>query len=298
MEENDKPLGKKNDSFSGTEFQTYNAWRWKYMSGRNEIGGPENRILSRCTKAENCVLIKDKYSSSETEKRKNELLYGEVGEPRQPLFPTVLPEIPQCNDLIFSNNNSFESDIKKKTEKLSLTLKNTEILEDDNNVLKAYLRKGFDNSNKLYDIISEQNKQIEILQQQIQQVLKLQNAKDNQIEQLLKSQESKENKIEKLLQSAEIKDEEIEKLLKLKQKQEQHLKELIILQEEKEAKNFELLKKLNLLTRKETCSIGTMTNMAQMVDCSTNTTEKYHFENGCRGREKPDENSCLRVTVI
>ncbi|KAK6621825.1 hypothetical protein RUM44_001632 [Polyplax serrata] len=265
---------RKNDSFSGTEFQTYNAWRWKYMSGIEKVD------VGRLT-VENSCPINDKYSSSETEKRKNEILYGQIEEPRKPLQPKTFPKIPNRDDL-FSSNNSLNN-FQALDEDLSRTkFKDTSAVQSSvkfemNDYSDCYLGKGFENSKNLYNIITEQNKQIDVLQKQIDKILKLQAVKDKQIEQLLISQESKEKKIEKLIESALARDQEIEMLQTLKEKQEQWVRDLIKSQEEVEFKYMQEIKKLNCQSKKNTCSIGTNTDI-QMVNCGTNTSAEYQVE--------------------
>ena len=292
---------KKNNSDSLNDFQSFNAWKWKYMNGREKI--EENKSINKCNNSNNCVIIKDKYYLSETEKRKNEILYGQMDdEPRRPLPPRTFQEPPLIKNLYTSKpimnesfiESSFNENKNAESYKKAVVNEPKENLKSDA-LLATYLKKEFDTSSKFYKIMTEQNNQIQILQEQIEQTLKFQDIKDKQIEQLLKLQDSKEKKIDQLLQSAEIKDKEIDRLLDIKQKQEKRLKELLKSEEECERKNAELIKKLKHLKKRETVSVSTMTDF-ETTDSSTNTSLNYLSEQKCDGKKETLNNSCIRVS--
>ncbi|KAL0277825.1 UNVERIFIED_CONTAM: hypothetical protein PYX00_004974 [Menopon gallinae] len=250
-----------NNSFSGTEFQTYNAWRWKTINEKEK----ENLTL-KC-KNERFYSINDKFSCSDIERRKNEILYGSSDEPRRPLPPRPIPVIPECIGASFSDisvNDPWQVDDIGSSGKLAG--KSSMLMNNDSfKISKPVLKKSdrmCDNLNDirdLYQIIAEQNKQMVFLQKQIDQLLKSQDTKEKQIEQLLKSHGTKECKIEQLLKMQDMKERHIEQLLKAQEKLEKQVEQLIKSQEIREEHNKELLKQLQ--EKKDVATVGVMTTL-------------------------------------
>lgn len=280
------------------EYQTYNTWKWKNTAIKEKNSRDNNSCLNSASKEKNpnnscinlsdCSVLKDKYFKSDIEKRKNEILYGQIDEPRRPLPPRPNPMIPDFKTAQFSESSIRWHDDDEDV----IVYKSTE---------KVQSKEKKDGYGDMDKIISNQNRQLTLLQKQIEQLLKSQEIKEKQIEQLLKSVDSKESKIEQLLQVQEMKEKQIEQLLRSQEKKENQIEQLVKAQEIKEKQKYDLLMKLKekenekksvrsigVMTRenekKSVRSIGVMTEV-EVADKNVST----NFECGCK-REKNESN--------
>lgn len=258
------------NSFSGTEFQTYNAWRWKTINEK------EKENLTSKYKNGRFYSINDKFSGSDIERRKNEILYGSPDEPRRPLPPRTVPAIPDCVGASFSDISTNDlwhvDEVDRNHLEKPLRLNNKNNHFRYSKPLMKDLDSKSDDLNDirdLYQIIAEQNKQMVFLQKQIEQLLKSQDTKEKQIEQLLKSQDSKECKIEQLLKMQDVKERHIEQLLKAQEKLEKQVEHLIKTQEIREEQKKELSKQLK--ERNDVVTVGVMTKV-DLAEKGTNTS--------------------------
>lgn len=260
-----------NPSENKAECQTYNTWKWKNLNSKEK----NLKDNDSCINLSDCSVLKDKYFKSDIEKRKNEILYGQIDEPRRPLPPRPNAMIPNFKPASFSDSSiKWQDDdededviVYKSTEKINSKGKKNDYGDMDK-------------------IISNQNRQLALLQKQIEQLLKSQEIKEKQIEQLLKSVEMKENKVEQLLQVQEMKEKQIEQLLQSQEKKDNQIEQLIKTQEIKEKQKCDLLMKLKEKEKKTVKSIGVMTEI-ERIDKYVNTS----FGCSCRKNENADNHN-------